>query len=325
MGFVDRAKSMHARGDAVRAAVILAQGLKRDPKDGEAVGWLLHLYVEELPNPGIEADLLQVLSLQPNGADLLAIVRAELNELGLREKSKALDKSLELAPLHFASGPPPSAETVEPAPPDRPASMSGSELVQPPQPTPSGENWESFDSPFGDGAGDTSPQQTSPREPAPPPAAPAAEAPAPASVPEPELADRALSASIDLALSQPLSALEHSGSFKHDYLEEPSGRSMNFGFWAVIVGVAIVCGVLIVGYLSGGQLAEADSPEWEVGPVDGAEGAASTGEGAAAADPAPGEPAPDGESEGDAPPVLVEPGTAEGSAVVDAPADGEGQ
>ena len=323
MGFVDRAKSMHARGDAVRAAVILAQGLKRDPKDAEAVGWLLHLYVEELPNPGIEADLLQVLSMQPNGADLLAIVRAELDELGLHAKRKALDKTLDHTPLQFASGPPPGPEPVASVAAERPASHSASELAQPPAPRGGGENWESFDSPFGDGTGETAPQATA----APAPVAPSAPAGAvalePEKLPEPALADRELSASIDLALSQPLSALDTTtSSFKHDYLDD-SSKSKGVGFWSVIAGVAIVCGVLIVGYLQGTRPAEAESTEWEAAPVE---------DGSSEADEASGEPAAAAEAAAEPESETPEPAAA-GSAdappsegeIIEAPQDGEGE
>ena len=76
MAFLERAKSMHARGETARAAMILAQGLKREPQDADAVEWLLHLYVEEIPSPGMERELLQILCQQPNGRYLLDVVRA---------------------------------------------------------------------------------------------------------------------------------------------------------------------------------------------------------------------------------------------------------
>lgn len=92
MAFLERAKSMHERGETVRAAVVLAEGLKREPDAIEALEWLLHLYVEEIPNPGMEREILQILELQPNGTELLALVVAELEEMGADEKIDALER-----------------------------------------------------------------------------------------------------------------------------------------------------------------------------------------------------------------------------------------
>ena len=57
MTFLERAKSAHSRGDAAAAAVILVQGLKRDPEEIEALQWLLDVYVDEIHNPGMEAEI----------------------------------------------------------------------------------------------------------------------------------------------------------------------------------------------------------------------------------------------------------------------------
>lgn len=163
MGYVDRAKSMYARGDSVRAANILAQGLKRDPSDVEAVEWLLHLYVEEVPNPGMEAEVLQVLAGQRNGGELLEIVEAELAELGAADKLKAIDKVRQLQGIRFPSTAPvaaPGPEPARPAPsPEAPRPTDSRRAVDPPRselgssgsqrvPVPTGENWEAFDNPY---------------------------------------------------------------------------------------------------------------------------------------------------------------------------------
>lgn len=148
MSYFERAKSMHARGDAVRTAVILAQGLKRDPSDAEAVEWLLHLYVEEVPNTGLEDAILQVLARLPNGADLLDIVRGELDEVGAGDKLRALDKTLEHSGIRFHAPPDPAhvsgasagvADATEPASAVEHAAGTG-------------ENWDAFDNPFADAA-----------------------------------------------------------------------------------------------------------------------------------------------------------------------------
>ncbi len=312
---------MHARGDAVRAAVILAQGLKREPRDSEAVGWLLHLYVEELPNPGIESDLLKVLSLQPNGADLLAIVRAELGELGSGEKLKAIDKTLDHSPMRFtSSGPPepePPPQTQAPTPHGAHSNDAPrSEFVSQADTQDGGESWAAFDSPFDHTGriptGSAEPAEEPPAaEPSSPQETPRQEAPSR----EPQLADEELSASIDLALSQPLGTIDDlPASLKREYLgdESASGSSSKPMVWAIIVGVALLCIAAIVGYASKSKGPEAGAieppSEWE--PVEeAAPEAVVAAEGQVAA------------TEGSA--------EAEGSAaeveIIEAPTDGEGE
>lgn len=91
MAFYHRAKSMYDRGEVVRAATILAEGLKREPGDVESLEWLLHLYVKEIPNPGLEVEMVKILAAQANGRDLLEIVQSELEAANMGDKIKALD------------------------------------------------------------------------------------------------------------------------------------------------------------------------------------------------------------------------------------------
>lgn len=100
MAFLERARSMYERGDVVRASVTLAEGLKRQPDHAEAVEWLLHLYVEELPKPGLESELLRILEAQEGGEQLLQLVLAELREFGAHEKYAALTQVLEREGFH---------------------------------------------------------------------------------------------------------------------------------------------------------------------------------------------------------------------------------
>ena len=112
MGYLQRAKSMHDRGEAVRAAILLAEGLKRDHQNSEALEYLLHLYVEEIPNPGMEKALLRVLDMQPNGLELFEIIEAELREMGRDAKVDALHEVRGLE--GFLEEPPPAFEPPEP-------------------------------------------------------------------------------------------------------------------------------------------------------------------------------------------------------------------
>lgn len=235
MGFVERAKSMHARGEAVRASVILAQGLKRDPSDVEAVEWLLHMYVDELPTPGIEKDVLQVLERQPNGAYLLDLVRAELEEVDGYEKLHALDKTLAQGRFVLRDVREPDPEPVAAAPAPAPSD------TPPPTPEPAavagrGENWDAFDSPF-DGE-------------------PSGMMPAASSSAPPAVADES-----DQVVLGTLDTLpEH---LKAEYLPtepaQPTGRG---GVW-IIALAAIALGALIVAYfVTAGDDAETATPAW---------------------------------------------------------------
>jgi hypothetical protein len=91
MSFFDRAKNLYNRGEAVRAAVLLAEGLKRNPGEADALEWLLDLYVRELPTSGIESELIQILANQPNGRVLYEVVENALETSGAYDKLKALD------------------------------------------------------------------------------------------------------------------------------------------------------------------------------------------------------------------------------------------
>lgn len=234
MGFVERAKSMHARGEAVRASVILAQGLKRDPSDVEAVEWLLHMYVDELPTPGIEKDVLQVLERQPNGAYLLDLVRAELEEVGGYEKLHALDKTL--AQGRFVLRDTPEPEPVAPAPVAAPEPVAPAPAPEPPPTGPRGENWDAFDSPFeGEPSGMI-------------PAATSSEPPAVA-----DESDQVVLGTLD-------TLPDH---LKAEYLpEEPAPTSGRGGVW-IIALAAIALGALIVAYfVTAGDEAETATPAW---------------------------------------------------------------
>jgi len=153
MSFLRRAKSMHERGDAVRASIILAEGLKRDPSDGEALEWLLHLYVEELPNPGIEGELIRILAAQPNGSELYRIVESELTELGHGAKLKALERVGGRDAVDVQVEAPAPEPTPDPVPavatePGGHASMDTPEPIPPSSDAPEGESWDGFDNPI---------------------------------------------------------------------------------------------------------------------------------------------------------------------------------
>jgi len=90
IGYFERAKLMHERGETFRAVVLLVEGLRRNPDNPDAVEWLLHLYVDELTSEGLELEILQILDAQSNGLELYEIVLNELQNLEKTSKIKAL-------------------------------------------------------------------------------------------------------------------------------------------------------------------------------------------------------------------------------------------
>ncbi|MBN1947823.1 MAG: hypothetical protein JW797_19305 [Bradymonadales bacterium] len=82
MSFMDRARALYQRGDAIRAAFLLAEGIKRSPGEEEALRWFLQIYVEDIDSPGLEQELIRVLQTQPDGQQLLELVSSELAERG---------------------------------------------------------------------------------------------------------------------------------------------------------------------------------------------------------------------------------------------------
>jgi hypothetical protein len=148
LSYVERAKSLHARGEVVRAAVVLSQGLRRDPSDADALEWLLHLYVEEVPGPGLEEDLLRALERAPNGGELLGLVSAELEGLECHDKLNALRRRMDVSGIRL----PERVSSVRRTPADaapEPALEAG---VQSPETSVPGgratERWDAFDSPL---------------------------------------------------------------------------------------------------------------------------------------------------------------------------------
>lgn len=134
MGYVDRAHSMHGRGDVFAAAVTLASGLKRTPEDEDALDWFLALYLEELPNPGLEREVLQVLALRKDGGERFDFLVAELEHLGREDKIDALELAMD---RHRIVLPEVQAAPAPVATPDGPQEGG-----------PAPERWDQFESPL---------------------------------------------------------------------------------------------------------------------------------------------------------------------------------
>ena len=93
MGYFERAKSLYDRGELVPAAMTLVEGLKRSPQDDQALDELLSLYARELPNPGMERDLLMVLHQREDGWERLRLLEGELEGLDSGDKLQAIERA----------------------------------------------------------------------------------------------------------------------------------------------------------------------------------------------------------------------------------------
>lgn len=153
-GFLERAKRIYHKGDVVSSAFVLAEGLKREPSNAEALEWLMHLYVREMPRPGIERDLLKILHQQPNGGLLLSKIRARLHDATASAKLDALARvvATDGEPVDSAVGPAPPAE-LDAAPPGLPDDRP---LLRTPVPgpilPPPAEDWSAFANPLDGGS-----------------------------------------------------------------------------------------------------------------------------------------------------------------------------
>jgi hypothetical protein len=109
MAFLERAKSMYEQQEVVRAATILAEGLKRDPAQVQALEWLMELYVHELPSPGLERELLCILEQQANGQELFELMERELEGEAGEDKLHALRKVMQRERITLRHQPPATA------------------------------------------------------------------------------------------------------------------------------------------------------------------------------------------------------------------------
>lgn len=92
MSFMERARALYQRDDLVRAAFVLAEGIKREPLREDALNWFLQLYVEELESPGLEQELARVLETQPDGTALYEAIQTELKRRQQLHRLAALNR-----------------------------------------------------------------------------------------------------------------------------------------------------------------------------------------------------------------------------------------
>lgn len=142
MTYIERARLLHGRGEVVNAAIVLAEGLKRDRNNADAMEWFISIYVREIPNPGLETDIIAVIAVQDNAANLLTLVESDLLSVGAEAKLTALRKARSRDPQLSGASPAVAASAAaaaaEPAPVAAPAAP---------------EYWEAFSSPIESGEG----------------------------------------------------------------------------------------------------------------------------------------------------------------------------
>ena len=132
MTYLDRARLLHGKGETVNAAIVLAEGLKRDRNNADAMEWFIALYVREVANPGLETDVIAVLAVQDNAANLLSLIESDLISAGADAKLSALRKARSRDPQLSGAAPAVAQPEAPPAPATPPAA----------------EYWESFASPL---------------------------------------------------------------------------------------------------------------------------------------------------------------------------------
>lgn len=91
MSFVGRARSSVERGDTLRAVLTLVAGLRRTPRDAEALELLVELVRDQLDSTGIEHEIIQVLVPQRDAERLLGEMVLGLQE---REHDRIADRLL---------------------------------------------------------------------------------------------------------------------------------------------------------------------------------------------------------------------------------------
>ncbi len=157
MNFEQRARKARQRGQSVRAAVLLIEGLKRHLTNDSALGFLVQIYVEDLTSPGLGYDLAGILLSQPDAQSCFEELLWQLHERGKDSMGReivraAAEDGVELiwppphptpAPVEAeapsedalaesaeAEGPPAeAAHPITPDPPDAPSQISEETLL----------------------------------------------------------------------------------------------------------------------------------------------------------------------------------------------------
>lgn len=98
MAYLERARTFLEKGDRIRAAVTIIEGLRKDPGNDEALDELIRVYVDELPGPGLERDLVEVLQLRDDAGTRLAFIEHALEGESGEAKASALSTLFSKSP-----------------------------------------------------------------------------------------------------------------------------------------------------------------------------------------------------------------------------------
>ncbi|QDG54348.1 tetratricopeptide repeat protein [Persicimonas caeni] len=125
--FEQRAQKALDRGQPVRSAVLLIEGLKRQPDERAALDFLIDLYVDELTSAGLEYDLTGVLVLQSDSEQLFRDILRRLDPAGKASMGRELVRAANEHGYDLTWPPAPEpapAPTAEPMPEPRPPAQT---------------------------------------------------------------------------------------------------------------------------------------------------------------------------------------------------------
>lgn len=141
MNFEQRARKARQRGQSVRSAVLLIEGLKRHPEASGALELLTDIYVDDLDSSGLEFDLASVLIRQPKPLPLFRSILAALHQRGKASMGRDLvraagEKGLDLTWPPANPSPPPGEPSVDPPAEGNPEPAPRPEETPAPEPAP---------------------------------------------------------------------------------------------------------------------------------------------------------------------------------------------
>ncbi len=88
--YLSRAKSLSERREPMRAFYQLVNGLRKNPRDEQALEMLVDIYIRDIETPGVEQDLLKTLSIVPEGASLCEMIENTLEKSEDHRRLKSL-------------------------------------------------------------------------------------------------------------------------------------------------------------------------------------------------------------------------------------------
>jgi len=127
MDFERRAAKAYDRGDAVRAVILLVEGLKRHPDRRDAAETLVRYYADGLESPGLERDVVSGLVETSEAGEYLGRIYARLMDRGRDKMARDLERAADEYG-YVLEMPAPPDETPAPDAPDPEAASKPSKV-----------------------------------------------------------------------------------------------------------------------------------------------------------------------------------------------------